>query len=68
MLANHSASDTCALCHYEYADIARHTPPLAEGLGALDLVRQCLDRILWRAAGLRHAGLRDVRPDRQDHR
>ena len=25
-LANHSASDTCAFCLYEYADIALHTP------------------------------------------
>jgi len=45
-LANHSASDTCAFCLYEYADVALHTPPLAEGLTALDLVRQSLDRYL----------------------
>ena len=45
-LANHSASDTCAFCLYEYADIALHTPPLAENLTALDLVRQSLDRYL----------------------
>ena len=57
-LANNSTSDTAALCYYEYADIARHTPPLAEGLTALDLVRQSLDRVLGRHAGLRHAGLR----------
>ena len=43
-LANHAASDTCAFCLYEYADIALHTPPLAEGLTALDLTRQSLDR------------------------
>ena len=46
MLANHSASDTCAFCYYKYADIARHTPPLAENFGALELVRQSLERIL----------------------
>ena len=46
VLANHAGSDTAAFCYYEYADIARHSPPLAEGLGALDLVRQSLDRIL----------------------
>ena len=46
VLANHAASDTCAFCLYEYADIARHTPPLAENLTALDLIRQSLDRYL----------------------
>lgn len=45
-LANNTASDTCAFCYYEFADIAAMTPPLAEGLTALDLVRQTLDRIL----------------------
>ena len=51
VLANHSASDTCAFCLYEYADIARYTPPLAENLTALDLVRQSLDRYLGGLAG-----------------
>jgi hypothetical protein len=46
LLANHAGSDTAAFCYYEYADIARYSPPLAEGLDALDLVRQSLDRIL----------------------
>lgn len=45
-LANNTASDTCAFCYYEYADIAALTPPLAEGLTALDIVRQTLDRML----------------------
>jgi hypothetical protein len=45
-LANNTASDSCAFCYYEYGDIARHTPALAEGLTALDIVRQTLDRIL----------------------
>jgi Bacterial alpha-L-rhamnosidase 6 hairpin glycosidase domain len=45
-LANHTASDTCGFCYYEYADIAAMTPPLTEGLNACDLVRQTLDRIL----------------------
>ena len=54
VLANHAASDTCAFCLYEYADIARHTPPLAENLTALDLIRQSLDRYL---AGLPGYGL-----------
>lgn len=45
-LANNTASDTCAFCYYEFADIAALTPPLARGLTALDMVRQTLDRIL----------------------
>ncbi len=45
-LANHAGSDTCAFCLYEYADIALHTPPLADGLTALDLIRLSLDRYL----------------------
>jgi hypothetical protein len=45
-LANNTSSDTCAFCYYEFADIAALTPPLAEGLTALDLVRQTLDRML----------------------
>jgi hypothetical protein len=46
MLANHASSDTCAFCYYEYADIAERTPPLANGLSALDMVRQTLDGII----------------------
>ena len=46
MLANHAASDTCAFCYYEYADIAYQTPALAKGLMARDLIRQTLDRII----------------------
>ncbi len=46
MLSNNTSSDTVGFCYYEYADIARETPPLAEGLYALDLVRQTLDRVL----------------------
>jgi hypothetical protein len=45
-LANNTASDTCAFCYYEYADIAALTPPLCGGLTALDVVRQTLDRML----------------------
>lgn len=46
VLANHAASDTCAFCLYEYADIAMHSPPLADNLSALDLIRNSLDRYL----------------------
>jgi hypothetical protein len=45
-LANNTASDTCAFCYYEFADIAALTPPLVKGLTALDIVRQTLDRML----------------------
>jgi hypothetical protein len=59
-LANNTASDSCAFCYYEFADIAALTPPLAEGLTALDVVRQTLDRML--AGGFAY-GLSAV-PDR----
>ena len=45
-LANNTASDSCAFCYYEFADIAALAPNLAEGLSALDIVRQTLDRML----------------------
>jgi hypothetical protein len=45
-LANHAASDSCAFTLYEYSEIAMRTPPLAEGLTALDMLRQTLDRYL----------------------
>lgn len=46
MLANNVNSDTCAFCYYEYADIAAQTPPLADGVDAIGMVRQTLDRII----------------------
>lgn len=46
LLANNSGSSSCSFCYYEYADIAAKSPPLADGLTALDLVRQTLDTIL----------------------
>lgn len=58
-LANNTASDSCAFCYYEFADIAALTPELAPGLSALDVVRQTLDRML--AGGFAY-GLPDV-PD-----
>lgn len=45
-LANNDCSTTCAFCYYEYGDIAARTPPLADGLSALGMVRQTLDRII----------------------
>ena len=46
MLANNAASDPCGLCVFEYSDLAAHTPALADGLTANDLVRMTLDRYL----------------------
>ncbi len=46
VLANHAASDPCALVLYKYSDMARYTPELVKGLTALDLVRETLDRYL----------------------
>lgn len=54
VLSNNAGSDTCAFCYYEYADIARNTPPLASGLTAPDMVRQTLDQIF---AGAKTAGM-----------
>jgi hypothetical protein len=62
-LANNTTSDTCAFCYYEFADIAALTPPLAEGLTALDVVRHTLDRML---AGGTAYGL-PLRPWTEDH-
>jgi hypothetical protein len=45
-LANNSASDACAFTLYKYSEVALYTPPLAEGLTALDLIRETLERYL----------------------
>ncbi len=60
LLANNSTSDACPICMYEYADVAAHTPPLAEGLTALDLVRDTLDRYLSGVPGYGLPGYRGV--------
>jgi len=54
VLANHAASDPCAFTLYEYSAVAVHVPPLAEGLSALDILRQSLDRY---AGGLKAYGM-----------
>jgi hypothetical protein len=46
VLANHAASDAVAFTVYLYADMARYTPELVQGLTAMDLVRETLDRYL----------------------
>jgi hypothetical protein len=53
LLSNNTTSTSCAFCYYEYADIAALSPPLAEGLTVLDVVRQTLDTVL---AGARPYG------------
>jgi hypothetical protein len=45
VLSNNTDSDSCGFCYYEYADIAKETPPLAGDLCALDMVRQSLERV-----------------------
>ncbi len=59
LLSNNTASDSCAFCYYEFGDIASLTPPLVEGLTALDVVRQTLDGVL---AGAHAYGM--TAPDR----
>ena len=44
VLANNSASDAVAFTVFEYSMMASHMPPLADGLSALDILRQTLDR------------------------
>lgn len=44
VLANHAASDPCAFTVDMYSAMAVHTPQLAPGLNATDLLRQTLDR------------------------
>jgi Bacterial alpha-L-rhamnosidase 6 hairpin glycosidase domain len=45
-LSNNVTGETCAFVYYEYADIAKWTPQLAERLRALDMIRQTLDGII----------------------
>ena len=56
VLANHAASDPCTFTVFMYSSVAVHTPPLAPGLTALDLVRQTLDRYLGGMKGYGMAG------------
>ncbi len=56
MLANNSSSDPVAFTLFEYAEMANHTPPLARGLTAFDLVRMTLDRYLAGAKGYGQVG------------
>ena len=54
-LANNAASDACAFTTFEYSMMAIHMPPLADGLSALDILRQTLDRYVgeMKACGMK---------------
>jgi hypothetical protein len=56
VLANHAASDPVAFTVFLYSSMALHTPPLAPGLSALDMVRQTMDRYLGGMKGYGIAG------------
>lgn len=59
MLANNSSSDACSFTLFEYSEIALHTPPLADGLTCLDLIRLSLDRYLAGQLGYGQVGYAD---------
>jgi hypothetical protein len=46
VLANNSSSDPCAFTLYMSAQLAQYTPPLANELTAMDLVKMTLDRYI----------------------
>jgi len=50
-LANNSASDATPITVFEYSAMADRIPPLADGLTALDLVRQTLERYIGGMTG-----------------
>ena len=54
VLANHAASDPCAFTVFKYSRAAIHMPPLADGLSAVDILRQTLDRY---TSGMRGYGM-----------
>ena len=54
VLANNSSSDPCAFTLYMSAQLALYTPPLADGLKAIDLVKMTLDRYI---GGMKAYGL-----------
>ena len=60
MLANNSSSDACSFTLFGYSEIALHTPPLAEGLTCLDLIRISLDRYLAGQLGYGQVGYAEL--------
>jgi hypothetical protein len=57
-LANNSASDVCALTLFLYAEMAKNTPALVEGLTAMHLVRNTLELYLEGMKGFGMVGYR----------
>lgn len=62
MLANNSSSDPCAFTVFKYSEIARHAPPLVDGLTALDLIRMTVDGYLAGAKGYGQVGYGPTNP------
>ena len=62
VLANHAASDPCAFTVYMYSAMAIHMPPLADGLSAMDILRQTIDRYI---SGMKAYGMALYNGDKQ---
>jgi len=62
VLANNEASDAVAFTMFEYSMMARQMPTLADGLSALDILRQSLDRYVGGMLGYGMKGY-DQNPD-----
>lgn len=60
ILANNSASDNCAFTLYWYAEMAKKTPELIEGLSAMDLVRNTLGQYISGVKGYGQVGYMNV--------
>ena len=58
VLANNAASDPCAFTLFLYSRMITEMPSLAEGLSALDILRQSLDRY---TSGMRAYGMNGYR-------
>ncbi len=58
-LANNSASDIVAFTVHTYAEMARKTPELIDGIDAMDLVRNTLDRYLAGMKGYGQVGYKE---------
>lgn len=66
VLANNSASDPCAFSLYMYSAMARQMPPLAEGLSALGMIRQTLDRYVGGMKSYGMSGFDDLGSNKYD--
>ncbi|MGA7413468.1 MAG: hypothetical protein WBW33_23545 [Bryobacteraceae bacterium] len=66
VLANHAASDPVAFTVFMYSKMAIQMPPLAEGLSALDILRQTLDRYTGGMKGYGMAGYGDIKALKYD--